>query len=163
MDGLAQLIGPTARSAIQRLETTPTGRLVRVNVRDFTLDDWDVVTSIWEAAEGMTAPSREEVERKLDRDPQLFVVAEDGTAVIGVAMGTFDGRRGFIFRLAVAPDHRGRGIGSALVSELERRFADMGVTKVRVLVFRTNETARSFWEAQGYEAAEDVMMFSKDW
>lgn len=134
-----------------------------MRVRQFGLGDWDAARAIWDATDGMSAPTREEVEHKLERDPQLFVVAEREGELVGVAMGTYDGRRGFVFRLAVAPNERGKGIGSALVTELERRFEAMGVTKVRVLVFRTNGTARSFWEAQGYQAAEDVMMYSKDW
>ena len=110
----------------------------------------------------MAVPSRDEVERKLERDPQLFVVAEDAGEVVGVAMGTYDGRRGYVFRLAVAPSRQRQGIGAALVGELERRFRDMGVTRIRVLVFGSNRAARSFWEGLGYSAAPDVVLYSKE-
>lgn len=137
-------------------------RFARMEIRQFEHHDWDAVERIWDETEGMSTPSWDEVLRKLERDRHLFVVAEEEGEVGGVAMGTYDGRRGYIFRLAVSPNLQGRGIGSALVAELERRFDAMGVRHVRVLVHRTNPGARAFWERHGYEGVEDVMLYSKD-
>jgi ribosomal protein S18 acetylase RimI-like enzyme len=133
-----------------------------MRIRAFTTDDYEAVAAVWDATEGMSTPTLEEVERKLERDPELFVVAEDGDEVVGVAIGTHDGWRGYVFRLAVAPQRRGEGIGAALVADLERRFAAKGVDRLRVLVHRSNPAARAFWEALGYDAIDDVMMFAKD-
>jgi ribosomal protein S18 acetylase RimI-like enzyme len=136
-----------------------------VRIRQFTLDDYNAAAALWELSEGMSAPGRQEVERKLERDPQLFLVAEDDSsppAMLGVVIGSYDGRRGWVFRLAVAPDHRRRGIGSALVSELERRFVEMGVDRIRVLTVRDNVPACEFWEELGYSGFDQVVLFSKD-
>ncbi|MDQ3980565.1 MAG: GNAT family N-acetyltransferase, partial [Actinomycetota bacterium] len=103
--------------------------------------------------------------RKLERDPQLVLVAEDDSfppAMLGVVIGSYDGRRGWIFRLAVASDHRRRGVGRALVMELERRFLEMGVDRIRLLTITDNAPARKFWEELGYTGFERVVLFSKD-
>ncbi|MDQ3898771.1 MAG: GNAT family N-acetyltransferase [Actinomycetota bacterium] len=110
----------------------------------------------------MSAPPLEEVERKLERDPELFLVAEDGGSLVGVVMGSYDGRRGWIFRLAVAPHRRREGIGRALVEELERRYLAMGVRRLRLLTLSDNQVARAFWEHLGYGGFEDVVLFTKD-
>lgn len=136
-----------------------------VRIRQFTLDDYNAAAALWKLAEGMSAPARHEVARKLERDPQLFLVAEDDSsppAMLGVVIGSYDGRRGWIFRLAVAPDHRRSGVGRGLVIELERRFLEMGVDRIRVLTVTDNVPAREFWEELGYSGFDQVVLFSKD-
>ncbi|WP_433797599.1 GNAT family N-acetyltransferase [Actinoplanes sp. CA-252034] len=77
---------------------------------------------------GAEVLSRAELEAKLVRDPELFLVAEAGEQIeiAGVVLGTYDGRRGWIFRLGVHPDHRRRRVASRLVAELENRFQALG-------------------------------------
>ena len=135
-----------------------------VRIRQFHLGDYDSVAALWALAEGMSVPRRDEVERKLERDPHLFLVAEDDShprSVIGVAIGSYDGRRGWIFRLAVAVPHRREGVGRELVRELERRFLQMGVERIRVLTLSDNTSARRFWEGLGYRGFDDVVLFSR--
>ena len=132
-----------------------------MRIRTFDLTDYPEAAELWKAAEGMAAPSLDEVERKLERDPDLFLVAEDGP-LVGVVMGSYDGRRGWIFRLAVDPLRRRQGIGRALVEELERRFAAMGVRRLRLLTLTDNRGAREFWERLGYGGFEDVVLYTKD-
>ena len=133
-----------------------------MRIRRFELEDHPAAAALWEAAEGMSAPSRGEVERKLERDPELFLVAEDGASLVGAVMGSYDGRRGWIFRLAVHPARRREGIGRALVEELERRYVAMGVRRLRLLTLSDNHGARAFWEHLGYGGFEDVVLFAKD-
>ncbi len=136
-----------------------------MRIRPFRLGDHPAAAALWRAAEGMTVPSLAEIERKLERDPELFLVAEDGAppeTVVGVVMGTYDGRRGWIFRLAVDPLRRRQGIGRALVQELEQRYLAMGVGAIRLLSVADNDGARAFWERLGYRGFERVVLFSKD-
>ncbi len=133
-----------------------------MRIRRFELADHPAATALWEAAEGMSAPSLGEVAGKLERDPELFLVAEDGPVLVGVVMGSYDGRRGWIFRLAVHPRRRREGIGRALVEELERRYVAMGVRRLRLLTLSDDQGARAFWGHLGYEGFEDVVLFSKD-
>lgn len=132
-----------------------------MHIRTFELADHDAAMRLWESAEHVDTVPLDEVEEKLKRDPELFLVAEDGSGIVGVVMGAYDGRRGWIFRLAVASDRRGAGIGRRLIDELERRFLAMGVTKVNLLVHGPNESGRAFWTAIGYEEFGDVVLCSK--
>lgn len=133
-----------------------------MRIRAFTLDDHDAAAELWRASDHMAAPPREELERVLAQAPELVLVAEDAGNLVGVVVGTDDGRRGWIFRLAVSPDRRRERIGDALVTEVERRLVDRGAVHIRLLVIGANEPARRFWEAAGYEPFEDVVMYSKD-
>jgi ribosomal protein S18 acetylase RimI-like enzyme len=133
-----------------------------MRIRQFAFDDYEAAADLWERAERMVAPPRVEIEKKLERDPDLFLVAEVDDRLVGVVMGTYDGRRGWIFRLAVDPTMRRRGIGVSLVHEVERRCAERGIHHLRLLVFGDNEPALRFWEHLGYERVDGIVMFSKD-
>jgi ribosomal protein S18 acetylase RimI-like enzyme len=65
----------------------------------------------------------EEIKKKMTRDPDLFIVAEDQGRVVGAVLGGFDGRRGLIYHLAVEPGFRVHGVGGMLMQEVESRLA----------------------------------------
>jgi ribosomal protein S18 acetylase RimI-like enzyme len=79
------------------------------------------------------------------------LLAEADGQLIGSIIGTFDGWRGNIYRLAVHPDHRRRGIARALVAEVERRLCQVGAKRFTALVEKDHLGAVGFWEAAGYE------------
>ena len=133
-----------------------------IRIREFTLDDYEAARRLWDVAEGLGPVPRYEVELKLRRDPELFLVAEEAGDLVGVVMGSFDGRRAWIFRLAVDPGRRREGIGRGLVAELEHRFVALGAPKVNLLVFTGNPGGRRFWEALGYPGYDDVVLHTKD-
>ena len=133
-----------------------------MRIREFELDDYDAACHLWALAEGMSVVPRWEVERKLERDRDLFLVGEEDGELVAVVMGAYDGRRGWIFRLAVDPARRGVGLGRALIAELERRLLAMGVTSVRLLVHAGNTGGLGFWRQLGYELDEDIVMGSKE-
>jgi len=138
----------------------------QVQVRSFDLADYDEVFALWRAAapgvELRPSDSRQEVARRCQRDGELFLVAECGGAIIGVVMGGWDGRRGWIHHLAVAPEERGRGVGSVLVSALEENLRALGCLKVNLLVRRGNEGARRLYTRLGYGEAPDVVVMGKE-
>ena len=84
-------------------------------------------------------------------------MAEAGGDVAGVVLGTFDGRRGWILRLAVHPGHRRKGIATRLVQELERRFVTLGCPRVNLLVMPDNSAGLRFWQGLGYLPMPDVL------
>lgn len=133
-----------------------------MRIRRFTMDDYGAAAQLWRAADHMSVPRRDEMERVLGHAPELVLVAEDDGRVVGVVVGTDDGRRGWIFRLAVAPDRRCERIGRTLVEEVESRLVARGAVHIRLLVVGANEAARRFWEATGYEPFEDIVMYAKD-
>jgi ribosomal protein S18 acetylase RimI-like enzyme len=126
---------------------------VTVVVRVFASDDTEAVVALWRAA-GLTRPWNDphlDIVRKLSVQPELFLVAADGDAVVGTVMAGYDGHRGWLYYLASAPDRRGQGIGRLLVDEAERRLLAMGCPKVQLMVRPDNATARDFYAALGYE------------
>ncbi len=137
-----------------------------VLIRPFTMQDYETVFGLWaNARTGVTLrPSDrpEEIEKKLARDPDLFLVAEEGGIVVGVIIGAWDGRRGWLHHLAVHPAYRRRGIASMLVREVEQRLRAKGCLKINLLIFRDNEAARSLYERLGYTVMSPIMAMGKE-
>ena len=127
-----------------------------IHIRGFRWADFDAVTEVWATA-GRDVLPRAELEVKLVRDPELFLVAESGAEIAGVVLGTYDGRRGWILRLAVHPAHRRRGIATGLVRELETRFRALDCPRVNLLVLPDNEAGLRFWRELGYLPCPDVL------
>jgi ribosomal protein S18 acetylase RimI-like enzyme len=127
-----------------------------VHIRSFEWADYAAVTAVWQAS-GREVVPRAELAAKLTRDPELFLIAEVGATLAGVVMGTYDGRRGWILRLAVHPAHRRAGMASRLVSELESRLAALGCPRINLLVLPDNLDGLRFWQALGYLPMPDVL------
>ena len=89
----------------------------------------------------------ETLERHFIDQPGLLLVAFSGSKLLGTVMGSWDGWRGNICRLAVRPEYRRKGIGKALVGEVERRLWALGARKISILVEKDDELALSFWNA----------------
>lgn len=129
-------------------------------------EDYPAVYQLWsQAGPGIhlrRSDQLEEIAKKLLRDPDLFLVAEEQGKIIGSVLGGFDGRRGMVYHLAVAVSHRRRGIGSALMKELEDRLRRKGCIRYYLLVTRDNLEAMRFYESHGWHRMEDLYVFGKD-
>lgn len=122
-------------------------------VRTYRDSDQEAVLALWERA-GVNRPwlnLRGEIAEKRRRDRSLFLVATDGDAMVGAVMGAYDGRRGWVYHLAVQPSWQRDGIGRALMEELERRMLRLGVSKVNLQVRADNRIATGFYERLGYQ------------
>jgi ribosomal protein S18 acetylase RimI-like enzyme len=121
--------------------------------RTATAKDLPAVLELWSEARSEhaeTPDTPESLNRLLEADPEALLVAEDG-AVVGALIAAFDGWRGNMYRLAVAPTHRRRGIAQALVEHGERRLKARGAPKTTALVGRGDEQAEALWRAAGYK------------
>ncbi|MFJ7152846.1 GNAT family N-acetyltransferase [Streptomyces sp. NPDC100445] len=126
------------------------------SVRAALPDDLDSVLAFWRtAAEGTSiSDDRAGVERLLGRDPGALLLAERDGELVGTVIAGFDGWRCHLYRLAVHPGWRRRGIGSALLAAAEERFARLGGRRADAMVLVRNETAHHAWRAAGYGSQE---------
>ena len=138
----------------------------RVSIREFCFpQDYPVICNLWKnAGEGIhlrRSDEPEEISKKLQRDPDLFLVAEKDGKIVGTVIGGFDGRRGLMYHLAVDQKHRQQGIASQMMEELERRLRSKGCIRYYLLVTKDNEAAILFYEARGWERM-DLLAYGKD-
>jgi ribosomal protein S18 acetylase RimI-like enzyme len=134
-----------------------------MKIREFKIDDYPTVRDLWQAAGLILRPGDEleGIKLKLQRDADLFLVAEQKDRIVGSVLGGWDGRRGWIYHLAVKPEHQRKGIGVGLVREVEKRLVAKGAKKVNAQVHKWNEQSSEFFKAIGYEAQPDLIMIGK--
>ena len=127
--------------------------------------DLQAVLALWQAsAPGVHlgfSDTPVEIERKLERDPDLFLVAEISGQLVGTVIGGYDGRRGIIYHLAVDRSVRKLGIGSALMSEVENRLRQKGCYKAYLMVVKDNPQVVDYYQDRGWEIM-DVSILGKE-
>lgn len=134
-----------------------------VRIRTGQLEgDLDAALDLWREAGDGTEPhfagEPAEIARNLTRDPGLFLVAMSGRQLAGAALGGWDGRRGYLYQLAVAARFRRRHIGSALLGELEARLRLKGCRRVNVAVAPGGAAAIAFFEQLGWVQDGAILM-----
>jgi ribosomal protein S18 acetylase RimI-like enzyme len=134
-----------------------------MEIREFHFDnDLEAVFGLWQDArpgiQTGLSDTPAEIRKKLERDPDLFLVAVDGERLVGSVIGGFDGRRGLVYHLAVAPSHRGNSLGRRLMEELESRLRRKGCLKCYLLVTKDNQQTVDFYEHLGWEIMDLFLM-----
>ena len=130
-------------------------------VRTYRDSDFEGVRAVWEEAfpdDPVRNQAQFAIPAKLQVQPELFVVADNGAAIIGTAMAGYDGHRGWLYAVAVSRSARRRGIGTMLIAEAERRLAAIGCGKVNLQVRATNHATAEFYRRLGYQAEERISM-----
>ena len=138
-----------------------------IQLREFCFPaDYEAVYRLWQSIERGVHTGRSdtpaEIEKKLMRDPDLFLVAESDGDIVGSVIGGFDGRRGLVYHLAVAAPCRGMGIGSRLMNEVESRLRAKGCLKCYLLVTTDNSEAEGFYRQQGWQLMDTVHLLGKE-
>ena len=134
----------------------------QVELRDYRPGDGDQLRALWNDAGFRTTGDDDAGLRMFKaRNPRTFLVAVRGKRVVGSAMGAWDGRRGWIYHVAVAEADRRQGLATELVREVERRLANEGCWRVNVLVRDGNADGEKFWRKVGY-APRDGLQFARE-
>ncbi|MFF5023099.1 GNAT family N-acetyltransferase [Streptomyces collinus] len=130
--------------------------MTELRVRAALPADLDDVLAFWRtAAEGTSiSDDRAGLERLLERDPEALILAEREGRLAGTVIAGFDGWRCHLYRLAVRPELRRQGIGSALLAAAEERFVRLGGRRGDAMVLVRNERAQHAWRAAGYAPEE---------
>jgi ribosomal protein S18 acetylase RimI-like enzyme len=136
---------------------------MRVMIRTADVEDASEVLSLWRQAEAKPSHTddTDSIRALVVHDPQALIVAEDHGHIVGSIIAGWDGWRGSIYRLAVAPAHRRGGLGSQLVEAAERRLAKAGAARLQAIVVETNLQATAFWRATGWEQQVERLRFVK--
>jgi len=132
-----------------------------LRIRQFRDRDGAAVAALWRRVfhdDSRWRAPEEVIERRRRRQPELFLVATAGTEVVGTTLAGYDGHRGWLYRVAVAPEHQRRGVGRALVEEAEQRLRQLGCPKINLQIEGENAGVVRFYERLGYAVEDRISM-----
>ena len=132
-------------------------------IRECVQEEVPAILNLWREA-GATVSVTDNASALLQavvESPAFVLVAEFDGELIGSVIGTFDGWRGNIYRLAVHPSYQRRGIARVLVAESEKRLTQQGAKRITALVERDHPWATKFWDAVGYERDTRMVRYVK--
>lgn len=118
------------------------------------------VIALWRTVFGYTAAHNDPglaIDKKIAVD-DLFFVAEEAGRVVGTVMAGYDGHRGWIYSMAVHPDIRKQGFGSALLGHALQQLKSRGCTKVNLQILAANTEVLDFYRAHGFEMEDRISM-----
>ena len=136
-----------------------------VKTREFSISDYDAALELRQRVEGLEiaeGDDRESVSHFLARNPGLSRVATDGAAIIGIVLCGHDGRRGYIYHLAVDPAYQARGVGKRLMNECLDGLRRAGLKRALILVADDNPRGLKFWRRCGWEEVPGPVIMGID-
>lgn len=134
-----------------------------VRIERAQTQDIDKMLDLWKSIPGMGIGQGDEVDLLrafINRNPFTCLLLKDKQSVIGTVLGGFDGRRGYIYHLAVHPNFQGQGYGRELLVHVARELEKQGALKIHLMAFNNNHNAAQFYQSQGWELRQDVKIFS---
>jgi ribosomal protein S18 acetylase RimI-like enzyme len=123
-------------------------------------EDVPALVALWDAC-GLTRPWNDPVRDAtlaIDGATSAILGVRDGDTLIASVMTGFDGHRGWVYYLAVAPERRREGLGRLLMAAAEAWLCDRGAPKLQLMVRTSNAEALGFYEALGMEQQEVVTL-----
>ena len=133
-----------------------------MKIEKFSMKFYDEVIQLWRNA-GISvgsSDSKDELEKMLIRNPDLFLIGKFKDRIIAVVMGGFDGRRGYVHHLAVDPGYQKKGYGKEIMRALNEIFRQKGIHKIHLFIERRNKEVIDFYNNLGWEIREDLTMMS---
>ena len=132
-------------------------------IQELTVADYEPVMALWNSSPGVRATeSPEEFSRILARNPGLSCVARDGETLVAAILCCHDGRRGYLYHLAVAESHRRQGIARAMVDRCLTLLTQFGIARCTLFVVADNDDGTAFWKQIGWRERVDLRAMAKD-
>jgi N-acetylglutamate synthase len=132
-------------------------------IRELIEADFEPVMALWNSTPGVRATeSPAEFARILARNPGLSCVARIDDEIIAAIFCCHDGRRGYLYHLAVAQSHRRQGIARAMVDRCLARLKAAGIARCTLFVVADNEEGTAFWKRIGWREREDLAAMALD-
>ena len=130
----------------------------KVTFFPMTIGDYDEVRALWMTIRGFGIraldDSREDIERFLRRNPATSVVARADGRIVGSILCGSDGRQGALYHVCVAREYRRQGIGTRMVGYCMQQLRRMGINRVVLVAFTSNEEGNAFWKRIGWTRAD---------
>ncbi len=131
-----------------------------MQIRPFQIQDEQIVISLWEKC-GLIRTwndPRKDIQRKLQVNPELFLVGILNDQVIATIMAGYDGHRGWLNYLAVDFDYQRNGYANMLVTKAEQLLLEMGCPKINLQIRTTNQTIKDYYHQIGYQVDDCISM-----
>jgi ribosomal protein S18 acetylase RimI-like enzyme len=137
-----------------------------MKIVEMKIGHYNDVLELWRCCEGVGLDNKTDTKNKtavyLARNRGLSYVALEKGDVIGAVLCGHDGRRGYLYHLAVAKEFRGWGIGHKLAEKALAKLRSLGIRKCHAFVFTDNAGGNKFWESIGWTKRNDLKVISKD-
>lgn len=136
-----------------------------MQILEMTIADYEEAIQLWQQTPGMglsSADERPAIARFLERNPGLCFVARQGTTLVGTAMCGHDGRRGYIYHVAVAEAYRSQGIANRMMEHCLDGLRRQGIQKAHLMVYETNLGGIAFWHKVGWYRRDELAIMSTD-
>lgn len=137
-----------------------------MNIRILTIEDYDAAYSLWKTSQGIGLRTLDDSEtgirQFLERNPRTCFAAEENGELVGTVLGGNDGRRGYIYHIAVKASFRDQGTGKSLLEAAEQALIQEGINKVALVSMKTNVGGNRFLKACGYPIREDIIYRDKN-
>jgi len=136
-----------------------------VTTREFVIADYDAAIALWSGVEGVEiceGDSRPEIADYLQRNPGLSRVAEADGKIVGAVLCGHDGRRGWIYHLAVAETHRRQKVGQLLLEACVDGLRAARLQRVIILVAGDNPGGQQFWLRNGWENIDGAIAMTRE-
>ena len=153
--------------ALRGAELLSSGAILRkeMALRALGIDEYEKMIECWTKAKLPIKingrDSRTSIEKQMQKKGVRFIGAFSGAKLVGLTIASYDGRRGWINRLAVLPEFRKRGVASALINEAEDFLKGQGARVIAALIDRSNAPSRGLFERNGYKNEEDILYYAK--
>ncbi len=130
-----------------------------------TVEDYDRLIEIWGDAGLPYRPfgrdSKDKIAKEMAREDTAFIGLYEDDLLVGVGLATFDGRKGWINRVAIIPDYRNKGYASMIIGECEKFLEDCGAEIIACLIEEYNTPSMALFKKHDYLYSEDIHYFSK--